>query len=77
MISRTDRQKEGIKKWIQAGCTGTLCYFPGFGKTRCALIAINKVIKAKPDAKILVSVPTDVLKEQWLEAILKYKLSIL
>ena len=72
MISRTDRQKEGIKKWIQAGCKGTLCYFPGFGKTRCALLAINKVIRAKSDAKILVSVPTDVLKEQWLESINKY-----
>lgn len=31
MLSRTDRQKEGVKKWIKAGCKGTWCYSTGFG----------------------------------------------
>lgn len=72
MLSRTDRQKLGIRKWIEAGCKGTLCYFPGFGKTRVALMAIHKLLKTKPNARILVSVPTEVLKEQWLKEIVKY-----
>lgn len=31
MISRIDRQKEGVRKWIEAGCNGTWCYSTGFG----------------------------------------------
>ena len=40
MISRTDRQKEGIKKWIQAGCKGTWCYSTGFGYKKCTEILV-------------------------------------
>lgn len=75
MISRTDRQKEGIKKWIQANCKGTWCYSTGFGKTRTAVMAIMKVLKVKPDAKVLISVPTEFLQKQWMdEYIIKYNL---
>lgn len=35
MLSRTDRQKEGIKKWIKAGCKGTWCYGTGVGYKKC------------------------------------------
>ena len=31
MLSRTDRQKEGIKKWIKSGGRGTWVYATGFG----------------------------------------------
>lgn len=75
MISRTDRQKEGIKKWIQAGCKGTLCYGTGVGKSFGATMAIMKVLKVKPDARILISVPTEFLQKQWMDNyIIKYNL---
>jgi superfamily II DNA or RNA helicase len=36
----------------------------GFGKTRVALTAIEMLIKSNPDVFVLISVPTEVLKEQ-------------
>ena len=39
----------------------------GFGKTRIALIAIDKFLKANPGKSVLVSVPTIDLKTQWIE----------
>lgn len=75
MISRTDRQKEGVRKWIKVGCKGTLVWATGTGKTTAAVMAIKRVIKAKSDARILISVPTEVLQKQWNdEYILKYGL---
>lgn len=45
------------------------------GKTRTAVMAIMKVLKAKPDAKVLIVVPTDVLQKQWMnDYIIKYNL---
>lgn len=75
MLTRTNRQKLGIKKWIQANGKGTWCYSTGFGKTWTAVMLILKIIKVKPDAHILISVPTDVLQKQWMnEYIIKYNL---
>ena len=34
------------------------------GKTRTAVMAIFKLLKVKPDAKILIVVPTEVLQKQ-------------
>ena len=67
MISRTERQKEGIRKWINSGGCGTLVYATGVGKTRCASMAIQLLLKSKPDAKVRIIVPTNVLKKQWLD----------
>lgn len=41
------------------------------GKTRTGVNAIKLLLKKKPDAEILVSVPTEVLKEQWMEELIK------
>lgn len=44
-------------------------------KTRTAVMAIMKVLKAKPDAKVLIVVPTDVLQKQWMnDYVIKYNL---
>lgn len=45
------------------------------GKTRTAVMAIMKVIKTKPDARVLIVVPTEVLQKQWMnDYIIKYNL---
>lgn len=76
MVSRTERQKESVKKWIQSGCNATVSACTGYGKTRVAIMAIAKVLKKKPDAKILIVVPTEVLKNQWTEDYIeKYNLT--
>ena len=66
MISRTERQKAGITKWIKSGGKGTLVYATGVGKTWTAVQAILLLLKTKPDARIHIIVPTEVLREQWI-----------
>lgn len=41
------------------------------GKTRTGLLAIELLLKKKADSKVLISVPTEVLKEQWMEELIK------
>lgn len=65
MVSRDERQKECIQKWIQSGCRSTIEAATGFGKTRIALIAIKAYLK-KNTAPILIVVPTEHLKIQWM-----------
>lgn len=44
-------------------------------KTRTAVMVIMKVLKVKPDAKVLIVVPTDVLQKQWMnDYVIKYNL---
>lgn len=73
-LTRTDRQKLGIKKWIAANCHATLCYATGVGKTRTAIMAIFLLLKQNPDAYIIISVPTQYLKDQWIAELEKYSL---
>ena len=40
-------------------------------KTRTGLLAAELLIKKKSDAKVLISVPTEILKEQWMEELIQ------
>lgn len=74
MISRTERQKLCIKRWLAAGGQNSIVAATGFGKTRVALTAIEMLIKSNPDVFVLISVPTEVLKEQWMEELIKWRI---
>jgi superfamily II DNA or RNA helicase len=63
--SRTERQKEGIRKWIQNKCVGTLTWCTGVGKTRAGLMVIKLLTKKYPNLKVLIVVPTELLQKQW------------
>lgn len=67
MLDRTERQKEGIDKWIAAKCRGTLQWATGTGKTRAGLLAITRFFNKNPDKKVVVIVPTEVLQRQWIK----------
>ena len=71
-MDRTQRQKLGIKKWVKNGGNGILVYAVGVGKTRTALTTCEMLHKQNPDINILISVPTAVLKEQWMIEVAKY-----
>lgn len=71
-MDRTQRQKLGIKKWVQNGGNGILVYAVGVGKTRTALTTCEMLYKQNPNINILISVPTAVLKEQWVIEAAKY-----
>jgi len=64
-MTRTERQQLAIEKWIGAGGQNTIVAFTGFGKTRIATNLSVRFINKYPDVKIMIVVPTQVLKEQW------------
>lgn len=74
MLSRTDRQKLCIKRWLVAGGKNSIIAATGFGKTRTALTAIQMLVNSNNNVSVLISVPTEVLKEQWLEELNKWNL---
>lgn len=66
---RTLRQEELIDTWVKHKCRGTLVCPTGFGKTRLGLIAIARFQKKNPEKNILVIVPSDAIKIQWIKEI--------
>lgn len=68
-MTRTERQQEAAKKWINAKGRGTIIAPTGSGKTRIALMTIKGLIKKYPYLRVLVVVPTTTLKNQWLQQV--------
>ena len=64
MITRDERQKQCLKRWLNSGGAATVVACTGFGKTRVALNLISAFAKRNDDASSLIVVPTAVLKEQ-------------
>lgn len=73
-MDRTERQKLGIRKWVDYKCRGTLCWSTGVGKTNAACIAIKLFLTKNKGKKIVVVVPTDNLKVQWISVLVKQQL---
>lgn len=74
-LTRDERQDLTIDNWKKAGGRATILAATGFGKTRIALKTIKRILDKKPDSKIIVVVPTDYLKTQWLMEIVEWGLS--
>ena len=66
-MTRDERQDLVIEKWKAAGCRSTVVANTGFGKTRTALKAMQRVLNKAPSAIIVVIVPTKILKDQWIK----------
>lgn len=64
-MTRTERQREAIKKWIAHKGKGSIEAATGFGKTNMGLMSIKALLKKYPQFRILVVVPTTALKNQW------------
>lgn len=73
-LDRTQRQLLGITKWRDSGCRGTLQWCTGVGKTRAALTAIKGFLTKNTGKIVVVVVPTDHLKLQWISELNKYRL---
>lgn len=69
---RTLRQQEIHEKWVAAGAIGYVLAVTGFGKTRLALLGIERCFEKNPMRRVNVVVPRIPLKEQW-EAICESK----
>lgn len=74
--SRDIRQEQCIKNWIKAKGRASCECATGFGKTRIGLLVIKKLLSASPERRILIVVPTTLLKEQWAEQINNWGFSL-
>lgn len=64
-MTRTERQLLALRRWKENKCRSVIVASTGFGKTRMALTAIQKVLDKNPGISVVVVVPTKVLKKQW------------
>lgn len=71
-MTRDERQVLGIRNWIKNGCRGTLQWCTGSGKTRAGIIGIKAFLTTNVDKTIIVVVPTDYLKVQWMQELHKF-----
>ena len=66
-LTRDERQEESLRAWLQNKGKGCIEACTGYGKTKVGLNAIETVRKRYPELSVIVVVPTDVLRNQWLE----------
>ena len=66
-LTRDERQEESIRKWLKAGGHNSIVAATGIGKTRIAIKIITKLRSKYPNMSVLVLVPTEILKNQWIE----------
>lgn len=64
---RTLRQEENVDNWVKNKCCGTILACTGYGKTNVGLIAIRRFQKRNPKHKIIVAVPSDAIRIQWMK----------
>lgn len=67
--SRDIRQEQCIQNWKKAKGHATCECATGFGKTRIGLLIIQKILNLAPEKRILIVVPTILLREQWIQQI--------
>lgn len=72
-MQRSERQSLGVQKWVDNRLRGTLCWATGVGKTRGGVTAMQRFQKGNPTHKIIVVVPSDPIKEQWIEELARFK----
>lgn len=75
-MSRDERQEQARVKWIKNKCKGTFEFATGFGKTFTAIKCIKSIIDKYPQVRVLVVVPTDNLKSQWISKLDDYQLGL-
>lgn len=71
--TRSARQSEAVQKWVNSKLVGTLVCPTGFGKTRCGMIAITRFLSKNPSKKVIIVVPSDPIKNQWVEETVQWE----
>lgn len=73
MKTKTQKQDEVIDKWTTSGKRGIFQAVPRFGKTRVGVRIIKESLLADPTYNVVVLVPSDIIRQQWIEEIKKEK----
>jgi len=71
-VRKLTRQQQGVNKWGSKGGKGTLWYDVGVGKTYTAILIFQRMLKGNPLAKIVIVVPTDLLRTQWNQSLYEH-----
>lgn len=75
-LTRDERQEESLRAWLNNKGKGCIEGCTGYGKTRIGLNAIEKVRTRYPQLSVIVVVPTDVLRTQWIKQLDKRGLGL-
>lgn len=68
-VTRDERQEQSKRAWLLNKGRGTIIACTGYGKTRVGLNCIKAILSKYPTFRILIVVPTDGLRLQWVEQI--------
>ena len=74
-MTRTERQLLAIENWKKAGGRATIVAATGTGKTRIAVMTIQRVLNKAPTCNVVVIVPTKALYNQWVGILKEWNLS--
>lgn len=74
-LSRTERQEQGVQKWVDNKLCGTLNWATGVGKTRGGMIAINRFLKKNPTKTVIIVVPSEPIQKQWVQELADWNLT--
>lgn len=74
-MTRDERQSLSVQKWVDNKCQGIIHGCTGYGKTRCALLAIKRFLNKNPSKKVLIVVPNEPLLKQWNAEVLDWGFS--
>lgn len=66
-LTRDERQEESLRAWLNNKGKGCIEACTGYGKTNVGLNAIETIRKRYPELSVIIVVPFDVLRIQWLE----------
>lgn len=68
--TKDKEQRKALNLWAKHGYVGSIIAGTGFGKSRCGVLAIGKLLK--PGERALVLVPTNQLEDQFAEEFKKW-----
>lgn len=71
---RTLRQKEAIQKWVDNRLKGIIVGATGIGKTKIGLMAVDRFLSKNPTKKVLIIVPSDPIKTQWVQETISWNI---
>ena len=73
-MDRTQRQRLCIRRWLDCNGKGIIEACTGFGKTFVAIQIIKAFYNRNTNFRVLIAVPTEVLREQWNRELAKNQL---
>jgi superfamily II DNA or RNA helicase len=73
--TRTSKQLEIVETWRKGHGMGTVVAATGFGKTRVAILAIQRFVKLDVNARVVIVVPTLNLQDQWIKELQAHKVN--